>query len=220
MPRNWHTTLFLPTQGGSQPEVVIYSALPGKLEPLSLDNTPSDPVWYKSPESSRQKMSDTRLTLMKIRQIQNREKERTREVMEEESLANALAAINIDSKSNYTQESSAPADSLTSTFESQHGTAESAYVVSSVVTDFFSLADTQVPFVGNVLKPAAYSSPGDYIPNASSEKRSGQGMPIFAPRTLDSPFPSQHEGAGIIIPTSIVRRQPRERGIHRARSSS
>ncbi|KAK0501599.1 hypothetical protein EDD18DRAFT_742094 [Armillaria luteobubalina] len=222
MPRNWHTTLFLPTQGGSQPEVVIYSALPGKFEPLSLDNhTPSDPVWYKSAESSRQKMSGTRLTLMKIRQMQNREKERTREAMEEESLTNALAAINIDSKSNYTQESSAPADSLTSTLESQHGKAGSAYVVSPVVTDFFSsfFADTQA-FMDIVLKPDACSSLGDYIPNASSERRSGQGMPISAPRTFDLPFPSQHEGAGIIIPTSIVGRQPRAKGVHRVCSSS
>ncbi len=81
--------------------------------------------------------ADTRLTLMKIRQMQNREKERTREVMEEESLANALAAINIDSKLNYAQESSAPVDSLTSAFEPQHGKAESAYALSPVITDCF-----------------------------------------------------------------------------------
>ncbi|PBK99767.1 hypothetical protein ARMGADRAFT_517542 [Armillaria gallica] len=127
MPRNWRTTLFLATQGGSQPEVATYPALPGNFEPLSLDNTPSDPVCCKLPGSSRQNVSDTRLTLMKIRQMQNREKERTRQVMEEESLANALAAINIDSKLNYAQESSAPFDSLTSAFEPQHGKAESAY---------------------------------------------------------------------------------------------
>ncbi|SJL04091.1 uncharacterized protein ARMOST_07450 [Armillaria ostoyae] len=153
MPRNWRTTLFLATQGGSQPEVAIYPTLPGNFESLSLDNTPSDPVWYKSPESSRQNMSDTRLTLMKIRLMQMREKERTREVMEEESLANALAAINIDSQSNYVQESSAPVHSLTSTFEPQH--------------------DTQA-FTGNVLKPEAYSSLRDFIPNTSSERRCSQ----------------------------------------------
>ncbi|KAK0239203.1 hypothetical protein EDD85DRAFT_534503 [Armillaria nabsnona] len=153
MPRNWRTALFLATQGGSQPEVAIYPALPANFESLSLDNTSSDPVWYKSPESSRQNMSDTRLTLMKIRQMQNREKERTREVMEEESLANALAAINIDSKSNYAQESSAPVDSRTSAFEPQH--------------------DTQA-FTGSVLKPESYSSMGDFIPNVSSERRNSQ----------------------------------------------
>ncbi|PBK69196.1 hypothetical protein ARMSODRAFT_179779 [Armillaria solidipes] len=199
MPRNWRTTLFLATQGGSQPEVAIYPTVPGNFESLSLDNTPSDLVWYNSPESSRQNMSDTRLTLMKIRLMQMREKERTREVMEEESLANALAAINIDSQSNYAQESSASVDSLTSTFVPQH--------------------DTQA-FTGNVLKPEAHSSLGDFIPNTSSERRCSQGMLIFAPRTSDSPFPSQHEETGIIIPTSIVRRQPRVRGVHRTRWSS
>lgn len=153
MPRNWRTTLFLATQGGSQPEVATYPALPGNFEPLSPDNTPSDPVCCKLPRSSRQNVSDTRLTLMKIRQMQNREKERTREVMEESSLANALAAININSKSNYAQDSSAPVDCLTSAFEPQH--------------------DTQA-FAGNVLKPEIYSSMGDFNSSTSSERRSSQ----------------------------------------------
>lgn len=153
MPRNWRTTLFLATQDGSLPEVAVYPALMGNFESLSLDNTPSEPVWYKSSESSPQNMSDTRLTLMKIRQMQNREKEHTREVMEEDSLANALAAINIDSNPNYAQGSAAPVDSFPSTFEPQHDAQE---------------------FAGNIPKPEARSPLGDFIPNTGSERRSSQ----------------------------------------------
>ncbi|KAK0202513.1 hypothetical protein DFS33DRAFT_1384865 [Desarmillaria ectypa] len=162
MPRNWRTTLFLATQVGAQPEVSIYPPLPGTSESLSLDNVPSDPIWYKSLDSSGQNMSDTRLTLLKIRQMQHREKERIREeseVMEEEALANSLAAISIDSKSSNAQESSAPVRSLTSTFEPQY--------------DTWALT-------GNVLKPEAHPSLGDFTPNANSERKSSQGTSVFA----------------------------------------
>ncbi|KAK0466931.1 uncharacterized protein EV420DRAFT_1635966 [Desarmillaria tabescens] len=192
MPRNWRTTLFLATQTGTQPDEVIYPALSDEFESPSLDNVPLDPIWYKSPDSSRQNVSDTHLTLMKIRRMQRREKERAREepeVMEEESLANSLAAISIDSESNNVQEKSSSVRSFTSTFKPQYGTRA---------------------LTGNVLEPEAHPSLGDSASNASSERRSSQGTSVFIPAYLIiyrsvffRPSPTEQKLSSLSVPSAI-----------------
>ncbi|KAG7445062.1 uncharacterized protein BT62DRAFT_933480 [Guyanagaster necrorhizus] len=135
MPRSWRTKLSLATEMDSQSEIAAYPALADIFDSLSLDNVPSDSVWHKLPNSSRQDVLDTRLMLMKIGQTQYREKGHTQEESKamEESLANSLAAVNINSELNSALESSASGEPFTSKSEPQYGKAKKlAFAVGSV----------------------------------------------------------------------------------------
>lgn len=139
----------------SQSEIAAYPALADIFDSLSLDNVPSDSVWHKLPNSSRQDVLDTRLMLMKIGQTQYREKGHTQEESKamEESLANSLAAVNINSELNSALESSASGEPFTSKSEPQY--------------------DTRA-LTGNVLKPENHPFPGDFVSKSSSERRGSQ----------------------------------------------